>query len=414
MTTIKDIRAREILDSRGNPTVEVDVILENGILGRASVPSGASTGSKEALELRDGDENRYQGKGVLKAVNNVNTLIRANLIGRDVLNFKDIDELMIKLDGTDNKSSLGANATLGVSLACVRAAALSKKLPLYKFIGDGKTLPKPMMNIMNGGAHADNNLDFQEFMIIPNADTIKERIRMGSEIFHTLKNVLNNKGYHTGVGDEGGFAPNLKGNKEALDLICESIKKAGYIPGENVSLALDVAASEFYENGRYILKSEGKSYNSEELIEYFENLVNEYPIVSIEDGLDENDYEGFKILTERLGNKIQLVGDDLFVTNKKIFADGIEMGIANAILLKANQIGTITEMLETIELAKNNHYNTIISHRSGETDDSFIADFSVGLNLGQIKTGSMSRMDRICKYNELIRIEEDIIREEDF
>lgn len=412
MTEIQDIKAREILDSRGNPTVEVDVILKNGIIGRASVPSGASTGSKEALELRDEDPNRYQGKGVLKAVNNVNTLIRANLIGRDVLDFKAIDELMIKLDGTDNKSSLGANATLGVSLACVRAAALAKKMPLYKFIGEGRTLPRPMMNILNGGAHADNNLDFQEFMIIPEADTIKERIRMGSEIFHTLKSVLNNKGYATGVGDEGGFAPDLKGNKEALDLICEAIKKAGYVPGENVFLALDVAASEFYENGRYVLKSEGRSYNNEELVDYLEGLVNEYPIISIEDGLNETDYEGFKILTDRLGDRIQLVGDDLFVTNKNIFANGIEMGIANAILLKANQIGTVTEMLETIDLAKNNNYKTIISHRSGETDDSFIADFAVGLDLGQIKTGSMSRMDRICKYNELIRIEEDIEKED--
>ena len=412
MTEIQDIKAREILDSRGNPTVEVDVILKNGIIGRASVPSGASTGSKEALELRDEDPNRYQGKGVLKAVNNVNTLIRANLIGRDVLDFKAIDELMIKLDGTDNKSSLGANATLGVSLACVRAAALAKKMPLYKFIGEGRTLPRPMMNILNGGAHADNNLDFQEFMIIPEADTIKERIRMGSEIFHTLKSVLNNKGYATGVGDEGGFAPDLKGNKEALDLICEAIKKAGYVPGENVFLALDVAASEFYENGRYVLKSEGRSYNNEELVDYLEELVNEYPIISIEDGLNETHYEGFKILTDRLGDRIQLVGDDLFVTNKNIFANGIEMGIANAILLKANQIGTVTEMLETIDLAKNNNYKTIISHRSGETDDSFIADFAVGLDLGQIKTGSMSRMDRICKYNELIRIEEDIEKED--
>lgn len=412
MTEIQDIKAREILDSRGNPTVEVDVTLKNGVVGRASVPSGASTGSKEALELRDEDPNRYQGKGVQKAVNNVNTLIRANLIGRDVLDYKAIDELMIKLDGTDNKSSLGANATLGVSLACVRAAALSKKLPLYQFIGDGKTLPKPMMNILNGGAHADNNLDFQEFMIIPEADTIKERIRMGSEIFHTLKNVLNNKGYATGVGDEGGFAPNLKGNNEALDLLCEAIKKAGYTPGENVFLALDVAASEFYENERYVLKSEGRSYSNEEFVDYLEELVNKYPIISIEDGLNETDYEGFRILTERLGNRIQLVGDDLFVTNKNIFANGIEMGIGNAILLKANQIGTVTEMLETIELAKNNNYKTIISHRSGETDDSFIADFAVGLDLGQIKTGSMSRMDRICKYNELIRIEEDIMKED--
>lgn len=412
MTEIQDIKAREILDSRGNPTIEVDVILKNGIVGRASVPSGASTGSKEALELRDEDSERYQGKGVLKAVNNVNTLIRANLIGRDVIDFKSIDELMIKLDGTANKSSLGANATLGVSLACVRAAAMSKKMPLYQFIGNGRNLPKAMINILNGGAHADNNLDFQEFMIIPEAETMKERIRIGSEVFHTLKHVLNNKGYATGVGDEGGFAPDLKGNKEALDLICEAIKKAGYVPGENVFLALDVAASEFYENGRYVLKSEGRSYNNEELVDYLEELVDEYPIISIEDGLNETDYEGFKLLTERLGNRIQIVGDDLFVTNKSIFADGIEMGIANAILLKANQIGTITEMLETIELAKNNNYKTIISHRSGETEDSFIADFAVGLDLGQIKTGSMSRMDRICKYNELIRIEEDIERED--
>lgn len=408
MTEIKDIRAREILDSRGNPTVEVDVILENGIMGRASVPSGASTGSKEALELRDGDETRFGGKGVLKAVNNVNTIIRANLIGKDVLNQREIDELMIKLDGTDNKSSLGANATLGVSLACIKAAALSQNKPLYAYVGEGRTLPVPMMNILNGGAHADNNLDFQEFMIIPQADTIKKRIQIGAEVFHTLKNVLNNRGYHTGVGDEGGFAPNLKSNKEALDLICESIKQAGYKPGEDVCLGLDVAASEFYENGRYVLKGEGKSFNSSELVDYFVELVNEYPIISIEDGLDENDYEGFVELTERLGDTVQLVGDDLFVTNKKIFADGIEMGIANAILLKANQIGTVTEMLETIELAKNNNYKTIISHRSGETEDSFIADFAVGLDLGQIKTGSLSRMDRICKYNELIRIEEEL------
>lgn len=408
MTEIKDIRAREILDSRGNPTVEVDVILENGMMGRASVPSGASTGSKEALELRDGDKTRFGGKGVLKAVNNVNTIIRANLIGKDVLNQREIDELMIKLDGTDNKSSLGANATLGVSLACIKAAALSQNKPLYAYVGEGRTLPVPMMNILNGGAHADNNLDFQEFMIIPQADTIKKRIQIGAEVFHTLKNVLNNRGYHTGVGDEGGFAPNLKSNKEALDLICESIKQAGYKPGEDVCLGLDVAASEFYENGRYVLKGEGKSFNSSELVDYFVELVNGYPIISIEDGLDENDYEGFVELTERLGDTVQLVGDDLFVTNKKVFADGIEMGIANAILLKANQIGTVTEMLETIELAKNNNYKTVISHRSGETEDSFIADFAVGLDLGQIKTGSLSRMDRICKYNELIRIEEEL------
>ena len=409
---IKDVKAREILDSRGNPTVEVDIILENGIVGRASVPSGASTGSKEALELRDNDEARYQGKGVQKAVNNVNSIIRANIIDRDVFDFKAIDELMLRLDGTENKSYLGANALLGVSLACVKAGALAKNMPLYKYIGKGKTLPRPMMNILNGGAHADNNLDFQEFMIIPEAGSIKERIRIGSEVFHTLKSVLNTKGYSTGVGDEGGFAPNLKGNREALDLICEAIEKAGYKKGEEVYLGLDVAASEFYENGRYVLKSEGKSYNSEELVDYLEGLVNDYPIITIEDGLAEDDYDGWKILTERLKDRIQLVGDDLFVTNKSIFASGIEMGIANAILIKANQIGTISEMLETIELAKNNNYKTIISHRSGETDDSFIADFAVGLDLGQIKTGSMSRMDRICKYNELIRIEEELEQEE--
>ena len=413
MSKIKNIIGREILDSRGNPTVEVDVILESGVMGRASVPSGASTGSKEALELRDQDESRFGGKGVLKAVNNVNTLIRANLLERDVLDFKSIDELLIKLDGTDNKSSLGANATLGVSLACVRAAANYLNKPLYKFIGDGRSLPTPMMNILNGGAHADNNLDFQEFMIIQNAKTIKERVRIGADVFHTLKRVLNNKGYNTGVGDEGGFAPNLSSNIEALDMIMEAINKAGYKPGEDVNLALDVAASEFYENGRYVLKGEGKVFTNSELVDYYCNLVEKYPIISIEDGLNETDYEGFVELTEMLGDRIQLVGDDLFVTNKKIFAEGIEMGIANAILLKANQIGTVTEMLETIELAKNNNYRTIISHRSGETEDTFIADFAVGLDLGQIKTGSLSRTDRMCKYNQLIRIEEEIEREED-
>lgn len=408
MSKIKEIHAREILDSRGNPTVEVDVTLESGILGRASVPSGASTGSKEALELRDQDETRYNGKGVLKAVNNVNTIIRANLVGRDVHNQREIDELMIRLDGTENKSSLGANAMLGVSLACMKAAALYEKKPLYAYVGNGTTLPIPMMNIINGGAHADNNVDFQEFMIVPQAETIKERVRIGAEVFHQLNKVLNHKGYNTGVGDEGGFAPNLKSNREALDLICEAIKQAGYTPGDDVCLAMDVAASEFYENGRYVLKGESKVLTSAEMVDFLEELVNDYPIISIEDGLHETDYEGFKLLTERLTDRVQLVGDDLFVTNKKIFAEGIEMGIANAILLKANQIGTVTEMLETIELAKNNHYHTVISHRSGETDDSFIADFAVGLDLGQIKTGSMSRMDRICKYNELIRIEEEL------
>ena len=411
MPKIKNIIGREILDSRGNPTVEVDVILETGEIGRASVPSGASTGSKEALELRDGDINRYLGKGVLKAVNNVNTIICDNLLGKEVLNQIEIDKIMIELDGTENKSKLGANAMLGVSLACIKAAAKFNKEPLYKYIGEGKTLPVLMMNILNGGAHADNNLDFQEFMIIPQAPTIKERLRIGTEVFHTLKKVLNEKGYSTGVGDEGGFAPNLKNNKEALDLICNAIKKAGFELKKDVCLGLDVAASEFYKDGLYELKGEGKTLSSSELIDFYVDLVNSYPIISIEDGLNETDYEGFENLTEKLGSKIQLVGDDLFVTNKTIFAKGIEMGIANAILLKANQIGTITEMLETIAMAKKNNYKTIISHRSGETEDTFIADFAVGLDLGQIKTGSLSRTDRICKYNQLIRIEEDIERD---
>lgn len=406
MSKIKNIHAREILDSRGNPTVEVDVMLESGVRARASIPSGASTGSKEALELRDQDQTRYQGKGVLKAVSNVNTIIAPNLIGKDVRNQKEIDECMIALDGTENKSNLGANAILGVSLACLKAAALYERKPLYRYVGGGITLPVPMMNILNGGAHADNNVDFQEFMIVPQASTIKERIQIGSEVFHTLKKVLNEKGYSTGVGDEGGFAPNLNNNKEALDLICHAIVRAGYKPGGEVVLALDVAASEFYKDGNYHLVGENKSLTSKEMVDFLEELVNTYPIISIEDGLHETDYEGWKLLTNRLGNRIQIVGDDLFVTNPKIFQEGITMGIANSILLKANQIGTITEFMRTIDLAKTNHYNTIISHRSGETEDSFIADLAVGLDLGQIKTGSMSRMDRICKYNQLIRIEE--------
>ncbi len=404
---IKNIIGREILDSRGNPTVEVDVILESGIVGRASVPSGASTGSSEALELRDNDKNRYLGKGVLKAVNNVNEIIKPKLIGYKVNNQALIDKTLIDLDGTKNKSKLGANAILGVSLASLKAAALYHKKPLYRYLGLGETLPVPMMNIINGGAHADNNLDIQEYMIIPNAKTIKERVRIGAEIFHTLRKILKEKGYNTGVGDEGGFAPNLKNNREALDLICEAIVKAGYKLKEDVSLALDVAASEFYHNGKYILKGENKEYTSLELVDYYVDLVNDYPIVSIEDGLHEHDYDGFKILTEKLGN-IQLVGDDVFVTNKEIFIDGINKGICNSILLKANQIGTVTEMLETIEIAKNNNYKTVISHRSGETEDTFIADFAVGLDLGQIKTGSLSRIDRISKYNQLIRIEEEL------
>ena len=406
---IKDVIGREILDSRGNPTVEVDVILENGILGRAAVPSGASTGEREALEMRDGGP-RYLGKGVMNAVSHVNNELKNLVVGMDVLNQEKIDKAMIELDGTETKSKLGANAILGVSMAVLKAAALYKGVPLYKYIGDGTILPRPMMNIINGGAHADNKLDFQEFMIIPARDTIKERVRVGAEVFHNLKKVLNEKGLSTGVGDEGGFAPNLNSNSEGFELIIEAIEKAGYKPGIDVSLAIDVAASEFYENGKYNLVGEGRSLSTDELINYYEELVNKYPIISIEDPVDENDWEGFKKITERLGDRIQLVGDDLFVTNKKCLQIGIDNHAGNAILLKVNQIGTITETLETIDLARKNNYKTIISHRSGETEDTTIAHLAVGLNLGQIKTGSMSRTDRICKYNELIRIEEELER----
>ncbi len=412
MFKIKDIKAREILDSRGNPTVEVDVTLENGVMGRAAVPSGASTGEREALELRDGDA-RYMGKGVLKAVANVNGPLRDAIIGMDAENQKTLDYAMINLDGTETKSRFGANAILGISMAALKAVAKSKNLPLYRYIGSGTILPKPMMNILNGGAHADNKLDFQEFMIIPEANTIHERVRIGSEVFHHLKKVLNEKGFSTGVGDEGGFAPDLNSNKEGFDLIIEAIKKAGYTPGVDVHLAIDVAASEFYKDGRYVLASEGKSLTTDELIEYYEELVNTYPIISIEDPVDENDWEGFTKITEKLGNKIQLVGDDLFVTNKKCLQMGIDKKAGNAILLKVNQIGTITETLETIELARSHGYKTIISHRSGETEDTTIADLAVGLNLGQIKTGSMSRTDRICKYNQLMRIEEELNKKYD-
>ena len=410
MGKIVDVIGREILDSRGNPTVEVDVILESGIVGRAAVPSGASTGVREALEMRDGGT-RYMGKGVLNAVNHVNNELRNLVIGMESSNQKELDYAMINLDGTETKSNLGANAILGVSMAALKASAQEAKLPLYKYIGNGKELPKPMMNIINGGCHACNNLDFQEFMIIPNRDTIKERLRVGAEVFHTLKKVLNEKGYATGVGDEGGFAPNLNSNTEGFELIIEAIKKAGYIPGVDVNLAIDVAASEFYQDGKYVLKGENRVLSTLELIEFYEELVNKYPIISIEDSVDENDWEGFKLITEKLGNKIQLVGDDLFVTNKKCLQKGTDMNAGNAILLKVNQIGTITETLETIELARNNGYKTVISHRSGETEDTTIADLAVGLNLGQIKTGSMSRTDRICKYNQLIRIEEEIEKE---
>ena len=400
---IKDIIGREILDSRGNPTVEVDVILENGIVGRSSVPSGASTGVREAIELRDGSE-RYLGKGVLKAVNNVNTILRNNLIGMDVTKQEEIDKKMIDLDGTENKSVLGANAILGVSMASLKASAILNNKELYEYVGEGKNLPIPMMNILNGGAHADNSLDFQEYMIIPNRDTIKERVRVGAEIFHSLKSVLKEKGYFTSVGDEGGFAPDLKSNKEGFDVIIQAIKRAGYIPGKDVFLAIDVAASEFYNNGYY--KVDNKLLTTNELISFYKELVDTYPIISIEDPVDENDWEGFVKITKELGDKIQLVGDDLFVTNKKCLEKGISMNAGNAILLKVNQIGTITETLETIELAKKHGYKTIISHRSGETEDTTIADLAVGLNLGQIKTGSLSRTDRVAKYNRLIRIEE--------
>ena len=409
---IKNVIGREILDSRGNPTVEVDVILENGIIGRAGVPSGASTGEREALELRDCNP-EFMGKGVKKAVSNVNGPLRNLVIGMDVENQKEIDYSMINLDGTKTKSKFGANAILGVSLACLKASALNENKHLYKYVcekfGNGEmSEPAPMMNIINGGAHADNKLDFQEYMIIPIADTIKERIRIGSEVFHNLKQVLKDKGLVTSVGDEGGFAPDLNSNKEGFELIMEAINKAGYIPGQDVCMAIDVAASEFYEDGIYNLKGEGISLTTNQLIDYYEDLIKKYPIISIEDPVDENDWEGFTLVTEKLGDKIQLVGDDLFVTNKECLQMGIDKKAGNAILLKLNQIGTFTETLETINLARANNYKTIISHRSGETEDTTIADLAVGLNLGQIKTGSMSRTDRICKYNQLMRIEEEL------
>lgn len=406
---IIDVKGREILDSRGNPTVEVDVILEDGTLGRAAVPSGASTGEREALEMRDGGT-RFMGKGVLNAVANVNGPLRDLVIGMDAENQKELDYAMINADGTKTKSKYGANAILGISMAAMKASANQKGLPLYRYIGNGTTLPRPMMNIINGGAHADNKLDFQEFMIIPMADTIHDRVRIGAEVFHNLKKVLNSKGLATGVGDEGGFAPDLQSNSEGFELIMEAINKAGYVPGKDVNIAIDVAASEFYdkETGKYNLVGEGRSLTTDELIDFYEELVTKYPIISIEDPVDENDWEGFSKITSRLGDKIQLVGDDLFVTNKECLQMGIDHHAGNAILLKVNQIGTITETLETIDLARRNGYSTIISHRSGETEDTTIADLAVGLDLGQIKTGSMSRTDRICKYNQLMRIEEEL------
>lgn len=406
---IKNVIGREILDSRGNPTVEVDVILENGMMARAAVPSGASTGEREALELRDGDKSRFMGKGVLKAVENVNTVIRDRVVGMEVEDQRAIDNAMIELDGTETKSKLGANAILGVSMACLKAAAMNADKPLYAYVGNGTTLPVPMMNIINGGAHADNSLDFQEYMIIPQADTIHERVRIGSEVFHNLKNVLKEHGYATGVGDEGGFAPDLKSNKEGFALIMEAINRAGYTD-KDVKLGIDVAASEFYKDGKYVLAGEGVSLTTDELIEYYKDLISKYPIITIEDPVDENDWEGFTKVTQEIGDKVQLVGDDLFVTNKKYLQKGIDNHAGNAILIKVNQIGTISETIDTINLAKENGYNTVISHRSGETEDTTIADLAVGLDLGQIKTGSMSRTDRMCKYNQLLRIEEELSR----
>ena len=405
MSRIKNVYAREILDSRGNPTVEVEVTLESGIKGVASVPSGASTGKNEAIELRDNDKNRYHGKGVLKAVNNVNEIIAPLLIGKDSLNQREIDNIMLKEDGTNNKSRLGANAILGVSLANLKAAAMYSGKELYEYLGNDYSMPRCMMNILNGGVHANNGLDFQEFMIVPSKNKYNENLRMGSEIFNALKSVLRDKNLLCGVGDEGGFAPNITTTNEALELISEAIEKSGYILGKDVYIALDVAASEFYNVGIY--KLEGKNYTSDELVNYYLNLVNKYHIISIEDGMAEDDFEGWKILTEKLSN-IQLVGDDLFVTNKSLLKRGIDMGIANAILIKLNQIGTVSETIDTINLARDNGYKTIISHRSGETEDNYIADFAVGLNLGQIKTGSLSRGERTSKYNRLLRIEEKI------
>lgn len=408
MAKIKKVVAREILDSRGNPTVEVDVVLDNGILGRAAVPSGASTGDNEALELRDGDKKRYLGKGVLKAVNNVNTLIASKIKGLSP-DFEKIDKLLIKLDGTENKGNLGANAILAVSMACAKAASLSKKQPLYKFLGGekAKILPIPLMNILNGGMHADNNLDIQEFMIMPvGVPTFREALRYATEVFHNLKALLKSKKLSTSVGDEGGFAPNLTSNQEALDLIVSAIEKAGYRPGRDVYLALDCAASSFYKDGHYTF--DGSLKGSADLIRIYENWLNKYPILSIEDGLSEHDWDGWKNMTKSLGRKLQLVGDDIFVTNPKIFRKGIAEAIGNAILIKVNQIGSLSETLKAINMAKKNKYKAVISHRSGETEDTTIAHLAVATGVGQIKTGSLSRTDRICKYNELLRIEEEL------
>lgn len=414
MTTIVDVWGREILDSRGNPTVEVEVTLENGVVGRAAVPSGASTGENEAVEMRDGDKSRYQGKGVLKAVENVNSRIADELIDFDALDQVAIDNFLIQLDGTPTKAELGANAILGVSLACAKAAAESLGLPLYRYIGgvNSRTLPVPMMNILNGGKHADNNVDFQEFMVMPvGAPTFAEALRYGAETFHSLKSVLKKKGYNTAVGDEGGFAPDLKSNEEAITVILEAIEKAGFQAGKDIFIALDPASSEMWDNDKksyFFFKSDKSYMTPEKMVDYWANWIKQYPIISLEDGMAEFDWDGWKLLTDKVGNKIQLVGDDLFVTNTEFLAKGIERGVANSILIKVNQIGTLTETLEAIEMAKRAGYTSVISHRSGETEDTTIADIAVATNAGQIKTGSASRTDRIAKYNQLIRIEEEL------
>jgi enolase len=411
MSAIVDVVAREILDSRGNPTVEADVLLESGVMGRAAVPSGASTGSREAIELRDGDKGRYLGKGVLQAVENVNTEISEAIIGLDAEEQAFIDKALIELDGTDNKSRLGANATLAVSIAVAKAAAEEAGLPLYRYFGGSgpMSMPVPMMNVINGGAHANNNLDIQEFMILPvGAQSFREALRCGAEVFHNLKKLVDKKGYPTTVGDEGGFAPNVAGNDEAIELILKAIEVAGYTPGQDVVLGLDCAASEFFKDGKYILASEKLELDSAGMVDYLATLAGKYPIISIEDGMAEGDWEGWINLTSKIGKNIQIVGDDLFVTNPKILKEGIQRGAANAILIKVNQIGTLTETFAAVEMAKRSGWTNVISHRSGETEDSTIADIAVGLNAGQIKTGSLSRSDRIAKYNQLLRIEEDL------
>jgi enolase len=412
LAKIKEVKAREILDSRGNPTVEVDVLLSDGSFGRAAVPSGASTGVAEAVELRDGDKSRYMGKGVLKAVKNVNAIIAKKVKGMDPMDQKGIDSLMIKLDGTKNKGNLGANAILGVSLAVAKAAAASKGVSLFKYLGGSKAklLPVPMMNILNGGKHADNNVDLQEFMIMPAGfKSFSDALRAGVETFHSLKKVLSGKGYNTSVGDEGGFAPNLKSNEEAVEVILEAIGKAGYIAGKQIFLALDPAASEFYQDGKYVFsKSDKSSKTSDQMAAFYEDWIKKYPIISIEDGMAEGDWDGWKTLTDRLGKKIQLVGDDVFVTNTEYLKKGIDMGVANSILIKLNQIGTLTETLEAINMAKKANYTAVVSHRSGETEDATIADVVVAVNAGQIKTGSLCRTDRVAKYNQLLRIEEEL------